>query len=76
MEQLRDSNFNIKRISYWNCISFIPRLISKNKDQLYKINEKINKTLIFLLKFENLLLKKINLPIGTSLFIIAKKVKT
>ena len=76
VEQLQDSNFNIERISYWNCISFIPKIISKNKDQLYEINEKINKTLIYSLKFENLLLKKINLPIGTSLFTIAKKVKT
>lgn len=73
-ELMKNSNFTIERVSYWNLISFMPKIIMKNKDQLNEINPAINNMLINLMKLENYLLTKINLPIGTSIFVIAKKI--
>lgn len=81
----KKSNFRIEKISYWNFILFFPaslfrifqHIFLKNKiqkkDQLYKLNNIINKSLIFLLKLENLFLKKLNFPIGVSVFALVTK---
>lgn len=82
---LKKANFKIKKSSYWNFSLFPPasllkifqRLFLKRQkqksDQLYKLNPLLNKILFFVLKFENWLLRKMNFPIGISVFVVARK---
>lgn len=80
---LKKVNFTIERSSYWNFSLFFPaslikifqRIFLKNhkSDQLYELNPLVNKLLIYLLKFENLLLKRLDFPVGLSVFVIARK---
>lgn len=85
IEIIEKNGFKVKRISYWNFSLFLPitivrfyqRLLSKNKnsgDQLYKMNKFTNKILEYLLRIENSFLSVgINLPLGVSIFAIARK---
>lgn len=80
---LKKGNFTVERSSYWNFSLFFPaslvrvfqRIFLKNhkSDQLYELNPFTNKLFIYLLKFENLLLKGLNFSIGLSVFAIARK---
>jgi len=83
---LQNANFEIKRKSYWNLLTFVPiylvRLFSnEEKDaakaqeghQLYEINPSLNKIIIGLFQVENALLQCLSFPIGVSVFSIAAK---
>ncbi|OGW33580.1 MAG: hypothetical protein A2X59_07800 [Nitrospirae bacterium GWC2_42_7] len=85
-EILQSSGFIIERISYWNFILFFPVCIArlfqrifcksgnKRGGQLHRSNSLINKILESIIKFENTYLDSgKNLPVGISLFAIAKK---
>ena len=72
------------RVSYWNFFLFFPVFIkraivnkiikrSKPKHDLFRTNKAINFFLCLLLAMENSYCRLFNLPIGLSLFIIAKK---
>lgn len=83
---LEKNGFNLKRISYWNFSLFLPvtlvrlyqRLLSSKRGsgyQLHKANRFMNKTLECILRLENSFLSGgINLPLGVSIFAIARKV--
>ena len=81
IKKLKKTGFKIEKISYWNFILFLPLCLiksltkakPKNKNQIFKLNPQINKILENLLKIENKLLKKINMPFGISLFAVARK---
>ena len=79
---LISSGFHLTKLSFWNFTLFFPSYIIRKiqnlkkddaKDQLYKMNSTLNSILILLLNFESFVLKKINFPIGISLFAICKK---
>jgi len=82
---VQKSGFEIARIGYWNFLLFFPVattrifqsfLLNKRKntkDQLLSLNPSLNKFLIYLLKFENIFLKKFNFPVGVSVFIVGIK---
>jgi len=76
--------FVIERSSYWNTCLFFPvgamRVLQravpfnfKKRDQLYPVPSFVNQLLFRLLQVENLVLTKINLPIGISTFTILQK---
>lgn len=83
---LEKNGFKVKRISYWNFSLFLPvtlvrlyqRLLSSKRgsgDQLHKANRFMNKTLECILRLENSFLSGgINLPLGISIFAIARKI--
>ena len=85
IKKLKESQFKLHRISYWNFTLFFPTyllrmfqhfLLKKRgepKDQLYELNSLANGILIALLKTENLFLKYFNFPIGVSIFTICGK---
>ena len=82
---LKECGFEIIRSSYWNFFLFFPaslvrltkRLLPENKvqahDELNLLPFLINYFLICLLKLENWLAAKINLPVGVSVFVVARK---
>jgi Methylase involved in ubiquinone/menaquinone biosynthesis len=78
------NGLRIVRTSYWNLFLFFPILIkrlilnkirrrSKPKDDLFRMNKAINVFFCLLLTIENIYCRFFNLPLGLSLFIIAKK---
>lgn len=78
------NGLKIVRISYWNVSLFFPIFIkraiigkiikpSKPKDDLFQMNKAINSFLCLLLALENLYCRLFNLPLGLSLFILARK---
>jgi SAM-dependent methyltransferase len=79
----KKNNLKTVRSSYWNFTLFAPislfRLLRKSKkknkpeDQLNYPGNFINNSLLNLFKVENALLKKINLPVGVSLFFCVTK---
>jgi SAM-dependent methyltransferase len=80
----KENGFEVVRVSYWNFFLFFPVLIvrlikrkiikfSKPKDELFRVNKIVNKFLVALLRVENIYCNCFNLPVGLSLFIIAKK---
>ena len=81
-------NFNILKSSYWNFSLFfaviIPRVSQRlykkrNKqlhDQLREVNSLINDSVINLVKIENVLLKYIDFPVGSSVFAVCEKRKS
>ena len=81
--KLKNSRFIINRISFWNCMLFIPIFLTrflypilqtKMKYSLGQLpNPIINRLLFSILKIENNILMKTNLPIGVSLFAICEK---
>lgn len=83
---LEKNGFKVKRISYWNFSLFLPvtlvrlyqRLLSSKRgsgDQLHNANRFMNKTLECILRLENSFLSGgINLPLGISIFAIARKI--
>ena len=83
--KLQSSRFIINRISFWNCMLFIPIFLfrflypilqtkMKMKYSLGQLpNPFINRLLFSILKIENKILMKINLPVGVSLFSICEK---
>jgi ubiquinone/menaquinone biosynthesis C-methylase UbiE len=84
---LKENGFSIERSSYWNFSLFFPVSLArisqkfflnssrKSGDQLCEVNPFINSTLEYLLRLENSFLSiGINLPVGISIFVIAKKV--
>lgn len=84
---LEKTNFKIERISYWNFCLFFPTSfirilqrillsnVKKPGGQLFEANAFSNKTLEFILKFENKILSTgMNFPFGVSLFAIARKI--
>ncbi|GAH34834.1 unnamed protein product [marine sediment metagenome] len=82
---LKKNNFEIERSSYWNFSLFLPigltrifeKAFSKNKknmrDQLYELKPAINQILTNVLSVENRILKVVDLPVGLSVFAIARK---
>ncbi|MEW6214874.1 MAG: class I SAM-dependent methyltransferase [Nitrospirota bacterium] len=87
IEVLKKNGFGIEKSSYWNFSFFLPaclvrisqRLFSGNRrrsgGQLPDVNQFINKTLEYILRLENKLLSTgINLPLGISVFAIARKI--
>ena len=85
-QKLRLAGFKISRITYRNTFLFplvmIYRLMKKNlkaagesESDLKPIPNFVNNALIELLKVENLLLKKLNLPFGSSVFSAAFKTR-
>lgn len=81
---LREAGFRIKRISYWNFLLFFPTVLmrmipkilgraDKQTNYLPDLNPLTNNLLLGLLRSENYLLKKINFPIGVSIFSVAEK---
>ena len=82
-ERLKKAGFKDIKISFWNSTLFIPAALfkilkkyskPKNESDVVKIPHIINKLLFNILKIENMfIIKGINLPIGISLFAIAKK---
>jgi SAM-dependent methyltransferase len=84
LTRLLSKEFVIKRKSYWNTCLFFPvgamRVLQrvapfnlKKRDQLYPVPAFINTLLFKLLQVENVVLEKINLPIGISTFAILQK---
>ncbi|MEW6001035.1 MAG: class I SAM-dependent methyltransferase [Nitrospirota bacterium] len=86
IEILEKNGFRIEKVSYWNFSLFLPatlirltkKLFARNGtgsgDQLYGTPGFINKTLEYVLGLENRLLSGgINLPVGISLFAVARK---
>jgi SAM-dependent methyltransferase len=87
IKTLGKNGFKTERVSYWNSSLFLPvclfrlfhRFLSNNKrgsvEQLCKINTFMNKTLGYILRFENKLLSgRINFPLGVSIFAISRKI--
>jgi SAM-dependent methyltransferase len=82
---IKKANFRIIRDSYWNFILFFPSLIfrlsiriflnkkNQKKDQFWALNPLLNNFLIYMLKFENLILKKLKFPVGISIFVVGLK---
>ncbi len=83
--KLIKNNFKILKISYFESIYFIPLLLvgkvkkilrrksSVKQDDFYKFPEFINKILTYTITWEYYLLKKINMPFGPSIIIVAQK---
>lgn len=78
------NGLSIIRTSYWNFFLFFPISMinffmnkidrpSELKDELFQVPRLTNKVIYLLLKYENKLLRYFNLPVGVSLFLIAKK---
>lgn len=82
-KSLKEAGFFTERLSYWNFSLFLPTFLiritqkifkkKQESDQLLSLNPLIDFLIFKILKLENLVLKKINLPIGVSVFSIAKK---
>ncbi len=80
---IKNANFQIEKSSYWNFILFflssilkiIQRIKNKKSDHLFEVNPILNNILILILKLENQIIKKFNLPFGISVFVIVKKIK-
>jgi SAM-dependent methyltransferase len=81
--KLQNSNFKIMKITYRNTfLLFVLLFIKLSRSKILQnadsdvnpVNNIVNSILYSLLKIENLLLKTINLPLGSSVFCIAKKV--
>ena len=82
---LRGQGFEIGKSSYWNfclffpisAVRFLQKLASKKdeaKDQLWRVSAFLNKILLSLIKTENKLIAAgINMPVGLSVFCLAKK---
>ena len=71
------------RISYWNTLLFLPtiaiRLLQrllhkkgKKKDNLHETPAFLNGLFLLLLRFEHMLLRFINLPVGVSVFAVVR----
>jgi len=84
---LKKNGFSIERSSYWNFSLFLPaslvrlsqRFIFSNRkrvaEQLNETTHFVNRTLKYILRLENKLLSGgINLPLGVSVFAIARKI--
>lgn len=80
-EKLIKNGFRIKKISYFSSFILPATLISRFTKRPYLTQEKtdfprvppfINRVLIYLMKFESMLIKRVSLPIGSSLICIAK----
>ena len=78
-------NFKILKISYFETIYFLPLLAvrklkkffkknsSEKADDFYKFPKFLNKILTYTITFEYYLLKKINMPFGPTILIVAEK---
>jgi len=80
----KKNRLQIVRISYWNFLLFFPILVdrvvrkkimkhSRSRSDLFKMNGIVNFFLSIMLMTENVFCNFFNLPVGLSLFIIAKK---
>ena len=84
---LRKAGFMIERSSYWNFFLFFPtfvirmlkkmtdRLTHKKEkdDQLRTLNPPLDSLVFKMLKLENAVIKNVNIPLGVSVFAVAKK---
>lgn len=84
---LRKNKFLVDKSSYWNANLFFPVLLikfvkkvfsvfndSSPKDEFYTLNPVLNKLILWILNMENkIILKLFNLPLGVSVFSVAKK---
>ncbi|MBP7796473.1 MAG: class I SAM-dependent methyltransferase [Elusimicrobiales bacterium] len=76
------SGLTIQKASYWNFFMFFPNflvrktksMIGFKKSDFYSFPELINLIIIYIIHFENFLLKYIDLPFGVSAFVVAKKI--
>jgi len=80
----KKNRLQIVRISYWNFFLFFPILVdrlfrkkimkhSRSRSDLFEMNGIVNYFLSIMLMTENVFCSFFNLPVGLSLFIIAKK---
>jgi SAM-dependent methyltransferase len=83
-QKLSDVGFQIERKSYWNVSLFLPLYFKRKLSSFMKYKDekihgdiddipKINKTLLALLRAENHFIKRINVPMGVSVFCVASK---
>ncbi|MCC2545879.1 class I SAM-dependent methyltransferase [Hymenobacter sp. BT175] len=82
---LTTARLQVERLSYWNFTLFFPTsvvrmlqrktqaTIGNSNGDLLKLPTVLNKSLRALIGLENLLLRRINLPVGVSTFAIARK---
>jgi SAM-dependent methyltransferase len=83
---LQQAGFAVRRTSYWNCLLFFTiaaiRLLRRPfagnthapaTGDLKPLPPVVNRALLALLRFENALLRQVNLPVGVSVFCIAQK---
>jgi len=82
----RKNGLQVVRISYWNFTLFFPiffnrvlkkaiRKDSQSRSDLYRMKGIVNSFLSVILMVENTFCKFFNLPLGLSLFMIAKKIE-
>ena len=85
-QKLKDTGFEIRKISHFVFFLFFPvvliKVIGANlfgrtaypKNSSYvAVPDKVNKLFIFLLKVEAILTKFVSLPLGTTIFVVARK---
>ncbi len=73
-EKIKRNNFNISKISYWNFMLFLPVLVYKffsKKTNTNKENKIVNWILFLILKVENIIVRKVNLPFGISIYCVS-----
>lgn len=81
---LEKNNFEVKKLSYWNFLSFLPVCLMRlsrrffpkrlsQRDQLYELPPFLNNSLTSLLKLENIIFLRWGFPFGVSLFAVAAK---
>lgn len=77
------NNFKIVKMSYWMFFMFIPAslmklfkkmMLRKSKSDFIPLPKYLNKFLLFIARLENYFMRKINLPIGTTIFLIVQKI--
>lgn len=83
IKKITEAGLKIVVDGYWNFILFIPVVITrmlerlfkvrKQPDRIFSINQSLNGMLGSLLKFENRLSDRIRFPVGVSLFTVVKK---
>jgi ubiquinone/menaquinone biosynthesis C-methylase UbiE len=83
IKKLVDKDFDIVKISYWNSTIFFPVMLycfyerfkksKKRTNNLNKIPKFMDKILRYVIKIENILVEKANMPFGVSLFLIIRK---
>lgn len=82
LEKLKSTGFQIQKLTFVNSFLFVPALFkalfekfrkTRNSSSITHPPELINKFILQILLFENLLTRHISLPFGIGLFAVAKK---
>lgn len=83
-EKLEKANFSVLRMSYFNLFLFFPlavvrslkkiwQKVDRPESELRPLPQRMNAILLGILKLESLLIKRIDLPLGSSVLCLAKK---